>query len=97
MVKKGYVQCQPCLRLRDVPLRRGSNPGLLDQWTKATGVPLQNKPCKDGWVEEGRGPHMHHNQKNKPYTPSIKNVFQNAKKDHFYLLSQTRETPQSSG
>ena len=41
---------------------------------------------------------MHHNQKNKPYTPSIKTVFQNAKKDHFfYLLSQTREVPQSSG
>ena len=60
-----------------LPTGRGSNPGTLSQWTKATGAPLQNKPCKDGWVEEGggggRSPHMHHNDKYTPYTPSIKN------------------------
>ena len=56
--KERLCAMQPCLRLRDVPLRRGSNPGLLDQWTKATGVPLQNKPCEDGWVEAGEeSPH----------------------------------------
>ena len=38
-----------------LPTGRGSNPGTLSQWTKATGAPLQNKPCKDGWVEEGGG------------------------------------------
>ena len=41
-----------------LPTGRGSNPGTLSQWTKATGAPLQNKPCKDGWVEEGEeSPH----------------------------------------
>ena len=38
-----------------LPTGRGSNPGTLSQWTKATGAPLQNKPCKDGWVEKGGG------------------------------------------
>ena len=36
-----------------LPTGRGWNPGTLSQWTKAAGAPLQNKPCKDGWVEEG--------------------------------------------
>ena len=87
VVKK--AMCNAALpTIERFPLRRGSNPGPLDQRTKATGVPLQNKPCKDGWVEEG-GSHMHHNQKNKPYIHhQLKFVFQNAN-----LLSQTREAP----
>ena len=68
----------PCLQLKDLRLRRSSNLGRLDQWTRATGATLQNKPCKDGLVEEegeGAGPHIHHNQKTKPYMPSFKNFF----------------------
>ena len=44
MVKKCYVQCS-------LAYGPGLEPGNV--WTKATGAPLQNKPCKDGWVEEG--------------------------------------------
>ena len=83
--KERLCAIQPCLLLRDVPLRRGSNPGLLDQWTKATGVPLQNKPCKDGWVEEGGVPTCTIIRRISLIHHQLKTVFQNAKKDHFYL------------
>ena len=73
---------QPSLRLRDFPLRRGSNPGPLDQWTKATRVLLQNKPCKDGMVEEG-GPTCTIIRRISLIHHQLKTVFQNAKKRPF--------------
>ena len=50
--------------------------GRLDQWARANGVPLQNKPCKEGLVEEeGAGPHIHHNQKTKPICYHLRTFF----------------------
>ena len=38
------------------PLRRGSNPGPLDQWTKSTGANLQNKsPVRTDGLRRGEG------------------------------------------
>ena len=75
---------QPSLRLRDFPLRRGSNPGPSDQWTKATRVPLQNKPCKAGMVEEGGGgPTCTIIRRISLIRHQLKTVFQNDKKTIF--------------
>ena len=69
------------------PPQAGSNPGPLDQWTKATGAPLQNKPCKDGWVEEG-GPTCTIIRRISLIHHQLKTVFQKAKKTIFIFYAK---------
>ena len=58
------------------PPQAGFEPGTARSVDQSYRGSLQNKPCKDGLVEEEEGgPHIHHNQDTKPYMPSFKNCF----------------------
>ena len=53
MLKKGYVQCS-------LAYGPGFEPGNAISVDQSTGAPLPNKPCNDGWVEEGGGEESPH-------------------------------------
>ena len=67
------------------PPQAGLEPGTARSVDQSYRVPLQNKPCKDGWVEEGGVPTCTIIRRISLIHHQLKTVFQNAKKDHFYL------------